>query len=142
MQALLVPVLLGLSLVAALFGCGRAEDLENPYADERSYAPDIRFATDAEIAAGDVAEHSYIIGFREQSVADAATAKLQFSTIQQGLAHILQSTQKVDFSRALARLNITYPGRSFAAQTSLNATPFFQSELQVPEEFTHITEVT
>jgi hypothetical protein len=142
LQALLCFVSLAFSCFFAFGGCGRSQDLENPYADERVFAPDIRFATDKEITDGDVVPHSYILAFRERSVAEATTSKLQFSTIQQGLAHLLQSTWKVDFSRTLARLNLTYPGRSFLNQTALDATPFLHSELELPEEYSHITEVT
>lgn len=142
MQRSYLPLLVNLLWLNLLFGCGNAEDLENPYADSVEYFPDLRFASDAQRAEGLVVPYSYLVAFRERGIAEASTEKLSFNTIGQGLASILQSTQKLGFSRTFARLNLTYPGRSFGVENSIDATPFFNSELAVPEEFTHITEVS
>lgn len=137
-KSFLIPLL----MLTFTWACGRADDIDNPYADAPEQTSDLRFATDQERADGDVVPYSYLIAFREQAIASQASEKLQFATIEKGLASILQSTQKVGFSRTLARLNLTYPGRSFLNEPSIRSMPLLNTELEIPEEFSHITEVT
>lgn len=127
--------------VVLMFGCGRAEDIENPYDQPVASAPDLRFASDAERENGDVIPFSYLVAFRERSIDPPSSQKFSFNTLALGLASVLQNTQSVNFSRALARLNMTYPGRSFAVEHNLDATPFLQTENWVQEEYSHVSEV-
>lgn len=128
-------------LVHLSWACGREEPLDNPYAEGADAVSDLHFATEEQRLNGDVVPFSYLIAFKEQAIAAQASEKLSFTTMEQGLKSILQSTQSVGFSRALARINLTYPGRTFGFERSIDALPMLHAELEVPEEFTHISEV-
>lgn len=124
-----------LSLLLALAACGRDDDKQIV-----SKADDLRFASDAERDQGDVVPFSYLVAFREMATAPrAATSLLQ---IQQGLQSMLQNTSVVDTHRAIARLNLTYPGRSFSQEFNLDSHPFVNTGLNAPEEYMHLTEIT
>lgn len=122
-----------LSLLLGVTACGRDEE------SSQASRPDLRFATDAERDQGDVVPFSYLIAFRESAATPAAAPSLL--QIQQGLQSMLQNTRVVDAHRAIARLNLTYPGRSFAQEFNLDSHPFLNSGLDVPDEYTHLTEV-
>ncbi|RYZ58925.1 MAG: hypothetical protein EOP07_05560 [Proteobacteria bacterium] len=126
-------VFLMFSLVLMIEACGRDEQSPLPT------GPDLRFATDLERAQGDVVPFSYLVAFREAAT-EAPRAK-SILQIQNSLQSMLQNTRMVNAHRSIARLNLTYPGRSFSQEFNLDAHPFVHSGLNVPDEFTHLTEV-
>ena len=126
-----------LFMLLGVTACGRDDDRQKT---SLTSALDLRFATDAERVQGDVVPFSYLVAFRETATTPrAATSLLQ---IQQGLQSMLQNTRVVDTHRAIARLNLTYPGRSFSQEFHLDSHPFMNTGLNAAEEYTHLTEIT
>ena len=123
----------------AHLGCGRDDASPTDVSLRQNPATDLRFATDAEREQGDVVPFSYLIAFKD----NAGETRPAGSTLQlqNGLQSMLQNTRLVSASRSIARLNLTYPGRSFSQEFSLDAHPFLKSGLNTPEEYTHLTEV-
>ncbi len=121
-------------IMILLSACGRDE------AQVKAPTQDLRFATDHERAQGDVVPNSYLIAFRDTAGAPSSAGSLL--QIDLGLQSMLQNTSVVNAHRAIARLNLTYPGRSFAQEFHLDSHPFLNSGLNTPEEYTHLTEVS
>lgn len=121
----------------ATSACGRDESIKR--SKGVIVTQDLLFATDTQISHGDVVPFSYLIAFKD----DAGSPSLARSILQmqQGLQTMLQNTTQVSAQKTIARLNLTYPGHSFGQDRKVDAHPLFNSELNTPEEYTHLAEV-
>ena len=100
-----------LAVLAGLMACGHDPA---PFAAAPAA---LRFATAENLANDDVVPHSYLVAFRDD--AGDATIGSSILALQGSLQSFFRGKPAVDSHRAIARMNLTFPGRSFDEGRSL-----------------------